>query len=47
MQKHRFNVRLGSVISSGESKKLVWTGRKRVTGEEKRGRQRLIKRPDG
>lgn len=29
MQKHRFNVRLGSVISSGERKKLVWTGRKR------------------
>lgn len=36
MQKHRFNVRLGSVISSGERKKLVWTGRKRVNrgGEE-------------
>lgn len=27
MQKHRFNVRLGSVISSGERKKLGWTGR--------------------
>ena len=36
MQKHRFNVRLGSVISSGERKKLVWTGRKRVT-ERRRG----------
>lgn len=33
MQKHRFNVRLGSVISSGERerKKLVWSGRKRET----------------
>lgn len=27
MQKHRFNVRLGSVISGGERKKLGWTGR--------------------
>lgn len=27
MQKHRFNVRLGSVISAGERKKLGWTGR--------------------
>lgn len=29
MQKHRFNVRLGSVISNGERKKLGWTGRKK------------------
>lgn len=28
MQKHRFNVRLASRISSGGRKKLVWTGRK-------------------
>lgn len=27
MQKHRFNVRLGSVISGGERKKLGWTRR--------------------
>lgn len=27
MQKHRFNVRLGSVISGGERKKLGWTTR--------------------
>ena len=40
MQKHRFNVRLGSVISSGESKKLVWTGRKRET-ESRRGGSRV------
>lgn len=33
MQKHRFNVRLGSVISSGERKKLVWTGRKQGDGD--------------
>lgn len=38
MQKHRFNVRLGSGVSSGERKKLVRTNRKRETeirgGEE-------------
>lgn len=35
MQKHRFNVRLGSVISSGERKKLVWiAGRRRRRTEE-------------
>lgn len=28
MQKHRFNVRLASRISSGGRKKLVWTDRK-------------------
>lgn len=33
MQKHRFNVRLGSVISGGERKKLGWTAR------EERGRR--------
>lgn len=27
MQKHRFNVRPGSVISGGGKKKLGWTGR--------------------
>lgn len=37
MQKHRFNVRLGSVISSGERKKLVWTGRKREMEIRRRG----------
>lgn len=40
MQKHRFNVRLGSVISSGERKKLVWTRRKMET-ENGRGGNRV------
>lgn len=44
MQKHRFNVRLGSVISSGERKKLVWIGRKRETGSKARGGSRASSR---
>lgn len=42
MQKHRFNVRLASRISSGGRKKLVWTGRKRET-ESRRGGSGVIK----
>lgn len=47
MQKHRFNVRLGSVISGGERKKLGWTRRE----EEQDGdlmwrKRRRIHRPE-
>lgn len=45
MQKHRFNVRLGSVISNGERKKLGWTGRKKGDGDYKWRKQGHIQGP--
>lgn len=45
MQKHRFNVRLGSGVSSGERKKLVRTARMRET--EIRGGEEAESHPPG
>lgn len=46
MQKHRFNIRLASPISSGGRKKLAWTtGRGR--GDQRRRKRRYKDGPSG